>query len=479
MNGADGSAAGSPEPTRPDLPRTWSLGPWQVDAATGELYHRDEPAEIRRLEPRVMDLLVHFARHPRQVLTKDDLLDAVWPDVVVQDVALARAVSTLRRELGDDARRPRWIETVPKRGYRLLIEPVPEAEPPPAEPPAENDTPVSTRSASPAPAPVTSSGLGPRLAGLGLLVLLLAAALWTSRPAKVMVLPLEPLTQDPALRFVAEGLSQDIRDHLAQATDLRIFSGSTSRHYRSREIDVSDIADAEGVTRLLDGSLEELADNRLALRLHWVDTEQDRQIWSYKEELERRDLIVFRDEILARALAALEASLPDSAPPSAPTTSKAPPLAGPSFELYLRARARYRRYNPADNAVAVELFQQAVDRAPGDGSALYLAGLANALALQVANYGGDVDLAAKAQSLAERALRLDSNLAEGHKALGLALSCLSRPRQALRAYQEALDLRPHYDEALHNRAFLEQQLGEWDEAGRWQAGRRSLERPLM
>lgn len=488
-------------PDRQDGPmgsRPWRLGPWHIDPTTGELRHLEAPKDVRRLEPRVMDLLIFFACHPRRVLTKDRLLAAVWPDVVVQEVALARAVSALRRELGDDARSPRWIETVPKRGYRLLVEPKTQVEPdafhgtdtasPHHTEPSRNGGKGNVEKSGVEKSGETGTSketLGarapflPHTLLLGVLILILFWALQTTRPVKVMVLPLVPLTQDPTLRFVAEGLSQDIRDRLAQIPDLRVSSGTTSRHYRSFEADVSEIRSKEDVQRLLDGSLESLDDRRLVLRLHWVDTEVDRQIWSYKEELERDDLNLFRGEILGRALVALEESLPGTTQAATPSAT-ASRLDGPSFELYLRARARYRRYSPADNAVAVELFEKALDHRPSnDGAALYTAGLANALALQVANYDGDLALAAKAEALARSALDLDPGLPEAHKALGLALGCMSRPRQALKAYQRALEIRPHYDEALHNRAFLKQQLGEWDEAGRWQGGRRRLERPLM
>ena len=153
-------------------------------------------------------------------------------------------------------------------------------------------------------------------------------------------------------------------------------------------------------------------------------------------------------------------------------------LEASAYALYLRGRGHYRRFTAVDNGQAIELFRRALDD-HGDRFPLALAALANAYGLQVANFGGHPDLAEQAEALALEALALDPDLPEGHKALGLALSLQGRPRQALKAYRKALELRPEYDEAIHNTAFLLYQLGEWDEAGRWQPSTTQRKRPLM
>lgn len=93
------------------------IGDFRLDRATGELAG---PAGATRLEPKVMELLVLLAANPGQVLGRERIVEALWPQVVVGDDSLARTVSKLRQALGDDARQPRYIETLSKRGYRLL-----------------------------------------------------------------------------------------------------------------------------------------------------------------------------------------------------------------------------------------------------------------------------------------------------------------------------------------------------------------------
>lgn len=108
------------------------IGPWRIDCATGELSHDD--GRVERLEPRLLDLLTRLAREPGAIVSREAILADVWTGLVVDDDAIARAVSRLRRVLGDDAKSPRYVETLPKRGYRLIA-------------------PVSTLAAPPAAAP--------------------------------------------------------------------------------------------------------------------------------------------------------------------------------------------------------------------------------------------------------------------------------------------------------------------------------------
>jgi len=93
------------------------VGAWRAALATGEIM-RDGTTE--RLEPKVMSLLFLLASKPGEVFTKDQIMEAVWPDVVVGDDTLAKAVSRLRKALDDDPKVPQYIETLPKRGYRLI-----------------------------------------------------------------------------------------------------------------------------------------------------------------------------------------------------------------------------------------------------------------------------------------------------------------------------------------------------------------------
>ncbi len=121
------------------------FGPWRARRGTGELWG---PEGVERLEPKVMELLFLLAARPDQAVSREELLQRLWPDVTVGEDALARAVFKLRKALGDEARAPRYIETLPKRGYRFLAQSGPEPMQPPQvpHPPPALQASVLTRS---------------------------------------------------------------------------------------------------------------------------------------------------------------------------------------------------------------------------------------------------------------------------------------------------------------------------------------------
>lgn len=99
------------------IPTGFRLGAWWVDPASGEL---SRPGVQRRLPPQPMDLLAYLAANPGRLVTKEELLSAIWQGAAVEEIALPRCVSEIRKALGDDAKDPKYIETIPKRGYRLV-----------------------------------------------------------------------------------------------------------------------------------------------------------------------------------------------------------------------------------------------------------------------------------------------------------------------------------------------------------------------
>lgn len=108
----------TPREDRIDADRAFRLGPWQVRPATNELVRGDE---VRRVEHKAMQLLVFLVRHAGRDLSRDEILEGVWGEGVHNEEVVTVAVSTLRKALDDDARSPRFIKTVPRHGYRLLL----------------------------------------------------------------------------------------------------------------------------------------------------------------------------------------------------------------------------------------------------------------------------------------------------------------------------------------------------------------------
>ena len=196
----------APPPSNPAaLPRAFRIGEWRVRPELHRLAYGTSDVQV---EPRIMAVLVRLAERPGEVLTRDELLDAVWGDVVVQEEALTHAISRLRRTFGDDPRAPRYIETIPKRGYRLVAEVRPDTPVDKSAAPALLDPPQ----VAPAVAPTPPARRGMALARAGAAVAtLVVAALWWNRspaPSAPAVLTGLPLTSYPG-REVTPALSPD------------------------------------------------------------------------------------------------------------------------------------------------------------------------------------------------------------------------------------------------------------------------------
>lgn len=425
------------------------LGDWSVEPAQGTITGRQGEA---RLEPKVMQVLLHLCRQPGQVISKEELLSAVWPDTHVQEVALSRAISELRRHLGDNARDPSYIETLPKRGYRVIasIQPPPDAER------------RSSRAAAPAAA------RGPRLsttaALLGLIVVAWIIA-WrnaddTPHPRSVAVSSFQSLAEDSRADYFARGIAEDILTRLSQIRRLRVVAVPSELAKDPAE----EVGRRLRVASVLTGSVRRDGE-RVRINARLVDTETGRHLWAESYDRDLTGLFDIQREVTDRIASALSAELSSQEeeqlgqPPTARVTA---------YDTYLQAREHYRAYRPQRNSLAIELYHRALSLDPD--FALAHAGLASACVLQVARYGHpEAEWLPTARQAAREAATLDPDLPEAHNALGLLYIQEGRNTLAREAFGRALELRPGYEEARHNAAFLQYPLGRWNEGGRWQA----------
>lgn len=216
----------SPADSAPELTSRFRVGEWLVES---ELHRIERDEEIVPLEPRIMHVLVCLARRAGQVATRDTLLDEVWGDVTVQEEALTHAISRLRRAFGDRARSAQYIETIPKRGYRLIAPVV--ALSPPAPAPPRKPAPATDEGSDPA-TPASPPRRSPRASAVvgvlaGVIVVVVAAFgfdRWREAPTSVpAALEGTPLTSMPG-RETVPAISPDgtriafVQDNGTEAT---------------------------------------------------------------------------------------------------------------------------------------------------------------------------------------------------------------------------------------------------------------------
>jgi transcriptional activator of cad operon len=298
------------------------IGAWCVNPASGLI---SRAGEIVRMEARTMRLLLCLAEKAGEVVSIDDLLNRVWSGVIVTPDSVYQAVASLRRQLGDDAKEPAYIATVPRLGYRMVAAVSPWAEEPvvPVVP-----TPASTGT-TPSGAVARESNPGPHrrahvlAAGAALCLALVAAFLFYSKvvnnqhaaaaagaPQKsVAVLPFLDLTsQKMDEEYFADGMTEELIDKLSKVPGLRVPAPTSSFYFKGKKITIPDIAKSLGVAYVLDGSVRK-SSARLRVAARLIRANDGYVVWSETYDRPFDDNLAVQEDIASEVAKALSASI--------------------------------------------------------------------------------------------------------------------------------------------------------------------------
>jgi TolB-like protein/DNA-binding winged helix-turn-helix (wHTH) protein len=418
-----------------------------------------------RLQPKTFDVLRYLVENAGRLVTKQELLDAVWPGVIVTENSLTRCVKDVRRALDDDVEAPRYVETLPRKGYRFLATPVPIGLLPASAPAGEPG------SASPVlAAPRRNWRRAWAATALVLALAALAGLLYVQpwrapdAPAAIAVLPFDSLSSDAEARWFADGIAEDVLDLLARTPGLRVVARTSSFTYRDPAVGTERIANELDVQWLLKGSVRREAETvRVSVQL--VDADTGLQTWSARYDRPLQQVFRAQDEIAAAVIAQVAPRLAGDAPPADIGTTDAE-----AYQAYLLGRDYLNRRPIGWWEKSVAAYRRAVERDPKYARAQ--AGLALALAVRAPAQREPGDTAAEAQAAAQRALALDPQLGTAHAALGL-LQLNDRPAEAESLFRRALMLDPQLSSA---RSWLATAL---DAQGRHEEARRELEIALQ
>ncbi len=420
----------------------FDLGDWQVTPLEGRL---TGPDGERHLRPRVMDVLLVLADNAGTVVERETLVRAVWGERAVTDEPLTRAIADLRQALGDRRGKPEYVETIPKRGYRLVA-PVRTAE-------------KSTDAGSPEHAGVSPSTPSTRLRAAGALVVIVTAIAfgwWLNKPQheagtgpgaarpSIVVLPLETMSAvDDDERF-ADGLTETLTHVLAQVDGLRVVARTSAFAYKDNPRDVREIGRTLGVQAVLEGSVQRDA-NTLRITTQLVNTHDGSHYWSRNFDRDPEALFAIQDEIAAAVAAALKVALFGGRTGRASRAAYAT-RSVPAYDAYLAGRRNLARRTSASIAQAIEDFKQALSH-DADYTLAWV-GLADAWLLS--RYYGNVSherMLAEATGAIDKALALDPDLGQAYASIGLLHWQLAKTREAEQALQRAIALEPNYAQA--------------------------------
>ncbi len=376
-------------PTYDELRKGFGLGGWQVLPDRGLL--RDGGAEIH-VEPLPMDVLVVLAAHQGDVVSKDQLVDAVWKGRPVSDEVITRCISLIRRALGDDAKAPKFVENVPRRGYRLML-PITLPERPDQE-------------ATPAPVAVRSAYALPLIGGFAAIALIIAVVFWPPHEPDFSDQPIRsvvvfPFRCDVDKEYLCFGFSEVLTSTLFRLEDLRVVKsreayvpGKSTREIIG-EFDVDAVIDGQVrydgqhftvVADLVDGR------NGAVLFSNTYDGAEE-AIYDLQEKV--------ADDVRKTIAGETDAEVPTASRPSSFAV----------FDRYAEGLYAFEKRSADSIRQAIDLFQQTVDLDPKFGTAYLMLAYAYAL---LPEYGDEPQEAMyeRAMLVAEQGIRMDPTISD-------------------------------------------------------------------
>jgi TolB-like protein/DNA-binding winged helix-turn-helix (wHTH) protein/Tfp pilus assembly protein PilF len=458
----------------------YEFGPFRLHPAERRLL-RDE-AQVR-LPPKAFDALVVLVENRGHLLEKDELLRKVWPDTFVEESNLAQHISVLRKALQDGEDGPRYIETVPTRGYRFIAEVRELDGRAPDNTPLSGLTPSQQPSIGIAESGVPNIGVSGRVpprrrfqtltyavAALALLAALLILAPVSKRlrsagsdPIQSLaVLPLQNLSADPAQEYFADGMTEALITDLAKIPGLKVISRTSIMQYKGSHRRLPQIAQELGVDGIIEGAVLRSGD-RVRITAQLVRAATDQHIWAESYERDLRDLVALQDEVSRSIATQIQKEI---APPVPQQVAASAAVSPQARENYLKGRYFWNLRSQAGYLKAIDYFQAAATEDPEYAQAY--AGSADAYALLGSMPNSSMPRATampKAKEMALTALKLDASLADAHTSLAFVeMHYEWKFRDAEQEFKRAITLDPNYSIAHHWYAFNLAAMGRMDEA---------------
>jgi TolB-like protein/DNA-binding winged helix-turn-helix (wHTH) protein/tetratricopeptide (TPR) repeat protein len=453
---------------------------WVLRTDTGELA-RD--GKVVRLQDQPLQVLLALLERPGAMVSREQLIARLWPKGVVDyETGLNTVVRKLRIALVDDAGEPRYIETIPRRGYRFIGRVEAHATTAGTAPEASASEPATPAVAMPEPQPVApASVIAPRTRRRWMLVGLLSAtalvtsflgarALWHGGARvveSVAVLPFKPLSAEAADPAFELGMADTLITQLSRIPGLRVIPLTAARAFDAPDRDPLAAGRALGVEAVLEGSLQ-VDRQRLRVSARLLRVSDGRALWSDDFDEPMENLFDLQDTVARQVVTALSLRL---SPEQSQRVTRPPTQSMAAYQHYVNGLYLWQRRMPS----AAEQFEAALQEDPQYAEAW--SGLAGALAAQgVYGYAPPKAVFPRAKQAALQAMALDPGLASAHAALAHTLVQYERRYwEGEQEYLRALSLDPADANTWMRLALVRGMLGRLDEAQDDMARARDLE----
>lgn len=436
------------------------VGEWSVDPDSGHLYR--EGVELK-LEPKVMQVLLLLAQNPGKVVSREELEATAWAGMVVGYDAISGSVIKLRKALGDNSRNPQYIETVSKKGYRLIAAVSLSTEE------AKSPAGISARKKQ-----IHQQSI-PRWAGILGVVLLssvLLVSLWFSSnkaPAidsavtgllSIVVLPIENLGIDDQHDVFVDGITEDIITDLSRMSSLMVFASNTSFKYKGRSILPQALRDELNVDFVLKGNARR-HDDQIRVNVQLVNTETGFNIWAQRYDRKVEEVFTVQDEITASLIDALAIKLSSQEKHHLAQRATNNLVA---YEHFLDGQRLSIEQTKQANAQARAAYKQAIEIDPTYGRAY--GALAYTLALDYRHGWTSTPLEnlERALGLAEQGIALDGSIPQTYWSLGYVYLRRNEYKKAQQAAIDSIRVAPNYADGYGLLALITNGLGQPEQA---------------
>ena len=448
-------------------PRLLRFSVFEVDLRTGELHKQGLKVKLHGQPLQVLAMLLE---RPGELVTREEIRAKLWPGDTFIDFehSVNSSIKRLREALGDDPVTPRFIETLPRHGYRFIA---------PVECGAVQELPEPTTGAK----AMQESPLRRHwvVAAVGALLVAVVAVLFTLNVAglrgrvlravglvreppleiqSIAVLPFDNLSHDPEQEYFADGMTEELITNLGKISALRVISRTSVMQYKGTRKPLPQIARELNVDAIVEGTVQR-SENRMRITANLLHAPTDRHLWAESYERDQRDALTLQGEV-ARAIA-MEIQIKVT-PQERARIASPQPVAPEAYDAYMKGQAGMSNVGRLD--IAIKYFQRAIEKDPN--YAMAYVGLADGYS-ELGNNEliSPQESYPKAEAAARRALEIDGTLADAHRRLGWCKFRFDWDWSGAESeYRRALQLNPSSSGAHWGYAKFLSFLGRMDEA---------------
>lgn len=415
---------------------------WYVDVGANRIHNSEQDI---KLEDKVMTLLVYLAKHQGDVVSRHQLEADVWADRVISYDALTSCITRLRKVLGDDSRNPLYIETVPKKGYRLIASVNWDTK----NPPIEIATTKGQRPVGDNHKESINNGKSHKKYFLAIIFisLLIAIALITFiyiKPASkvnettsavrsttsIVVLPFDNLSSQSNQDYFSDGITTDISIALSKLSGLHVIATPSKQAKNTEQL----------AHYSLTGSVQK-ADNQLRVNVILVDNHTRHQLWAESYDREITDVFEVQDNITSKIVTTLSIRLTEE---EKQRVAQRYTNNINAYDQFLRGQASYIQHTNNENLLARQHFRLAIEIDPNFSRAYSTLALTHVDDYRYQWNAGSQDSLQTAVILAKKALAIDNRLPQAYWALAYGQTHLRQYQQAIVSLEEALKVHPNF-----------------------------------